>query len=71
MPVSLNNSGGISNFMGFASVGGVDVTGSRLKYHSLNDGAQTLGGVKMIRDIFIGFQKWLYEGKTVAAMNIP
>lgn len=33
-----------------------------LKYHSLNDGAQRLGGVKVIRDTFIGFQKWLYEG---------
>ena len=33
-----------------------------LKYYSLNDGALKLGGVKVIRDTFIGFQKWLYEG---------
>ncbi len=34
-----------------------------LKYHSVNDGAEKLGGVKSIRKLFIEFQKYLYEGK--------
>jgi type I restriction enzyme R subunit len=32
-----------------------------LKYHSVGDGAQELGGVGAIRETFIGFQKYLYE----------
>ena len=35
-----------------------------LKYHSLNDAAAELGAVGEIRETFIGFQKWLYEGRT-------
>jgi type I restriction enzyme R subunit len=32
-----------------------------LKYHSVGDGAQELGGVGVIRETFMGFQKYLYE----------
>jgi type I restriction enzyme R subunit len=32
-----------------------------LKYYSVNDGAERLGGVTKIRKLFIEFQKWLYE----------
>jgi type I restriction enzyme, R subunit len=32
-----------------------------LKYHSTSDAAAQLGGVKAIRDTFVGFQKHLYE----------
>ena len=32
-----------------------------LKYHSVPDAADQLGGVPMIRDTFIGFQRYLYE----------
>ncbi len=35
-----------------------------LKYHALNDAADKLGGVPKIRDLFIGFQKYLYEVKS-------
>jgi type I restriction enzyme R subunit len=32
-----------------------------LKYHSTSDAAAQLGGVKTIRDTFVGFQRYLYE----------
>ncbi len=32
-----------------------------LKYHSVNDGAEKLGGVARIRKLFIEFQKYLYQ----------
>lgn len=32
-----------------------------LKYHTVNDAAKALGGVPLIRDTFIGFQRYLYE----------
>ncbi len=32
-----------------------------LKYHSVNDGAEKLGGVARIRKLFIDFQRYLYE----------
>lgn len=35
-----------------------------LKYHTVRDGAEKLGGVGIVRETFIGFQKWLYEGRT-------
>lgn len=35
-----------------------------LKYHTVGDGAKHLGGVGVVRETFIGFQKWLYEGRT-------
>ena len=34
-----------------------------LKYHALSDAAEKLGGVQKIRDLFIEFQKHLYEEK--------
>jgi len=34
-----------------------------LKYHAINDAAETLGGVDNIRKTFIDFQRYLYEGK--------
>ena len=34
-----------------------------LKYHAVSDAAEKLGGVSKIRDLFIGFQKYLYDGK--------
>ena len=33
----------------------------QLKYRSLNDAGQTLGGVERIRKAFIGFQQYLYD----------
>ncbi|MGD0354932.1 MAG: DEAD/DEAH box helicase family protein [Dehalococcoidia bacterium] len=33
-----------------------------LKYHALDDAKRILGGVENIRNIFIGFQKYLYMG---------
>jgi type I restriction enzyme R subunit len=33
----------------------------QLKYHTINDAAHQLGGVPVIRDTFIGFQRYLYE----------
>ncbi len=36
-----------------------------LKYHSVSDGATTLGGVPKIRKLFMGFQKYLYEERKV------
>jgi type I restriction enzyme R subunit len=33
----------------------------QLKYHSVADAADRLGGVPVIRDTFIGFQQYLYE----------
>ena len=32
-----------------------------LKYHTVNDAAETLGGIPAIRDAFVGFQRHLYE----------
>lgn len=32
-----------------------------LKYHTVSDAAALLGGVPMIRDTFVGFQRYLYE----------
>ena len=32
-----------------------------LKYHAISDAAQKLGGVPKIRDLFIDFQKYLYQ----------
>ena len=32
-----------------------------LKYHTVSDAAEQLGGVPAIRDTFIGFQRLLYE----------
>lgn len=37
----------------------------RLKYHELNDAEEILGGIENIRATFIGFQKYLYEQKSV------
>jgi type I restriction enzyme, R subunit len=34
----------------------------KLKYQAISDAEEKLGGVANIRDRFIGFQKWLYEG---------
>ena len=34
-----------------------------LKYQSITDATEELGGVEKIRDTFISFQKYLYEGK--------
>lgn len=36
----------------------------QLKYHSLTDGAEALGGTDKIRAMFIGFQKHLYKEST-------
>jgi len=35
-----------------------------LKYNTINDAAEKLGGVTEIRELFIGFQKHLYEEKS-------
>jgi len=46
----------------------------QLKYHSVADAADQLGGVSVIRDTFIGFQQYLYEerlGEATAAMVKP
>jgi type I restriction enzyme R subunit len=32
-----------------------------LKYHTVSDAAAQLGGIPMIRDTFVGFQRYLYE----------
>ena len=32
-----------------------------LKYHNINDAAAALGGVPIIRDTFVDFQRYLYE----------
>jgi type I restriction enzyme, R subunit len=32
-----------------------------LKYHTVSDAAEKLGGVPMIRDTFVGFQQYLYR----------
>jgi len=34
-----------------------------LKYKALTNAKQELGSVQAIRELFIGFQEWLYEGK--------
>ena len=34
-----------------------------LKYHSITDAAEELGGVDQIKNTFISFQKYLYEVK--------
>lgn len=33
----------------------------QLKYHTISDATDVLGGVDEIRNLFIGFQKHLYE----------
>jgi type I restriction enzyme R subunit len=35
-----------------------------LKYHTVNDAAARLGGTSIIRDAFLGFQRYLYAGPT-------
>ena len=37
-----------------------------LKYHAVSDAAEKLGGVAKIRELFIGFQKYLYQQPKVA-----
>ena len=37
-----------------------------LKYHSVSDAMQKLGRVQDIRELFVGFQKYLYEPQLVA-----
>jgi type I restriction enzyme R subunit len=37
-----------------------------LKYHALDDAKEVLGSVEAIRNIFIGFQKFLYDQKVTA-----
>lgn len=32
-----------------------------LKYHTVSDAAEQLGGVPVIRDTFVGFQQYLYR----------
>ncbi len=32
-----------------------------LKYHTVSDAAEQLGGVPIIRDTFVGFQQYLYD----------
>jgi len=32
-----------------------------LKYHAISDAAAELGSVAVIRDVFVGFQQYLYE----------
>jgi type I restriction enzyme R subunit len=32
-----------------------------LKYHELNDAVAELGKIALIRDLFVGFQKYLYS----------
>jgi type I restriction enzyme R subunit len=36
-----------------------------LKYNSLHDAKEALGDVKSIRELFIGFQRFLYEDEVV------
>jgi len=36
-----------------------------LKYNTLHDAKEALGNIKGIREAFIGFQKYLYEGEVV------
>jgi len=38
-----------------------------LKYHSMGDAVRELGSVANIRDVFIGFQKYLYERSDLAS----
>jgi type I restriction enzyme R subunit len=33
----------------------------QLKYHTIDDAASQLGGVQIIRETFVGFQRYLYE----------
>jgi hypothetical protein len=40
---------------------GLAYTLLELKYHTIDDAADRLGGVPAIRDTFIGFQRYLYE----------
>jgi type I restriction enzyme R subunit len=37
-----------------------------LKYHAIADAVAALGEVKDIREMFVGFQKYLYEKDAVA-----
>ena len=34
-----------------------------LKYHAVNDASEVLGGIAIIRDVFTGFQQYLYENR--------
>jgi hypothetical protein len=38
----------------------------KLKYHTVNGAATALGDITIIRDVFKGFQKHLYEDGAVA-----
>ena len=38
-----------------------------LRYHSVHDATERLGGVQRIRDAFIGFQEHLYVGENEAS----
>jgi type I restriction enzyme R subunit len=40
-----------------------------LKYHTISDAADKLGGVPVIRDTFIGFQQYLYEERAERGMQ--
>jgi len=33
----------------------------QLKYHTIPDAADTLGGIPLIRETFISFQRYLYD----------
>ena len=35
-----------------------------LKYHAVSDAVAELGGVAVIREAFVGFQRYLYEERT-------
>ena len=43
----------------------------RLKYHTLSDATEVLGGVDEIRNLFIGFQKHLYQQPTNSIFKQP
>jgi type I restriction enzyme R subunit len=38
-----------------------------LKYHTVNDAAEQLGGIRAIRDAFVGFQEFLYRDPELKA----
>ena len=37
-----------------------------LKYHGIHDATEELGEVKKIRELFVGFQRFLFDGKREA-----
>jgi len=39
----------------------------QLKYHSVADASDSLGGVPVIRDTFIDFQQYLYRNAAAAS----